>query len=157
MDVIRRNTDYALRAMLRLARNYNNGTIPARQLAQQEGIPYQLACKLLQRLHRAGLVRSVMGPRGGFELSRKPAQVTLGGIVNAIQGPVSLNRCLLGFDRCPHQRNCLIRRGLAGLQRQIDQFLQGMTLADLLANRAGGAKTGTTARGRKRNDRERKR
>jgi Rrf2 family protein len=68
MDVIKRNTDYALRLMARLAWYDGGDAIPARRLAEEEGVSTQLASKLLQQLSGAGLVQSRMGKRGGFLL-----------------------------------------------------------------------------------------
>src|SRR5512141_1353340 len=101
MDILRRNTDYALRLMISLARNYEHGSVSTRVLAQEQEVSYQLACKLMQRLHDARLVGSCMGPRGGFRLARAPGQISLLDVVEVIQGPVRLNRCLVGDCACP--------------------------------------------------------
>jgi Rrf2 family protein len=135
MDVLRRNTDYALRAMVNLARHYQQKLVPTREVANQENISYQLTCKLMQKLHYAKLVKSCMGPNGGFQLSRKPSKISLLEVVEAIQGPVSLNKCLLGVDACEQQRNCAVSRELAGLQEYIDSYLRGITLDELLQDR----------------------
>ncbi|MCJ7728934.1 MAG: Rrf2 family transcriptional regulator [Sedimentisphaerales bacterium] len=73
MDIIRRNTDYALRATVELAGRFGREPVATKELARQQHIPYQLACKLLQRLHNAGIVRSTMGPAGGFKLNKDPS------------------------------------------------------------------------------------
>lgn len=133
MDIVRRNTDYAIRAMVHLARRYNDGAEPVstRKIARDEGISYQLACKLMQKLHDAKLVDSKMGPKGGFSLKRSPEEITLKEIIETIQGPVSLNRCLLHEDACVRQSECTVSRKLSELQNRIGEFLDETTLADL--------------------------
>jgi Rrf2 family iron-sulfur cluster assembly transcriptional regulator len=78
VDLIRRNTDYALRLAIALATQYNDGKIlSARALSQANHVPYTLACKLLQKYQQAGIVKSVMGQRGGFSLARRPSEITV--------------------------------------------------------------------------------
>lgn len=131
MDILRRNTDYALRAMVHLAAHDGSEPIPTRTLAQEQDVPYQLACKLMQKLHRAKLVESCMGPKGGFRLAREPSQINVLQVIETIQGPIRLNRCLLGRDVCPRQNGCPIRPRLAQLQGSISGYLTGITLAEL--------------------------
>jgi Rrf2 family iron-sulfur cluster assembly transcriptional regulator len=140
MDIIRRNTDYALRAMVNLARHYQNGSASVKALASQEHIPYQLTCKLMQKLHRVKLVESCMGPKGGFRLSRKPSKISVLEVIEAIQGPLSLNRCLLRVNACPRQRSCTVRVKLAELQRYVSSRLGGITLDELAISRVAGRK-----------------
>lgn len=149
MDMLRRNTDYALRAMANLAKHYRGDLMSTREVSRQEGISYQLTCKLMQRLHKVKLVESSMGPKGGFRLSRPPAKINLLEIIAAIQGPVKLNRCLLGMDRCPRQGDCGIAEKLVELQEYIDSFLGGITLEQMLVNRSTKKKTMTGGRRKK--------
>jgi Rrf2 family protein len=139
MDILRRNTDYALRAMVHLAAHNGSEPVSTRALSDKQEIPYQLAGKLMQKLHGAKLVESCMGPKGGFRLSSKPAQINVLQVIEAIQGPIRLNRCLLGRHVCPRQDGCPIRPRLAQLQESIGGYLTGITLAEL-ARTAGTAK-----------------
>ncbi len=140
MDIIRRNTDYALRAMLYLATYWEQEPVSTREVAAKGDISYQLACKLMQRLHKAELVRSCMGPRGGFSLTRAPSKISLLQIIEAIQGPVILNRCLLDVEKCPRQPGCPVTKKLDELQEYIDAYLCGATLAQLLGKHNGKKK-----------------
>jgi Rrf2 family protein len=137
VDVVRRNTDYALRLLVNLASNHNNGLVSTRAAAKEEGVPYQLACKLMQRLHKSGLVKSCMGPKGGFMLGREPSQISLREVVETIQGPISINRCLLAADACQRQRDCGARAKLAELQRYVGDYLDRITLDELLHDGRG--------------------
>jgi Rrf2 family protein len=148
MDIIRRNTDYALRAMVNLAGHHGEDPVSTREISKSEDISYQLACKLMQKLNNAGLVKSTMGPSGGFALSRKPAKINLAEIIVAIQGPLSLSRCLLGDNFCPKQNRCPITTKLTKLQKNISDYLQSVTLDELLHHQ--GAKKGKTKNKRRR-------
>ena len=136
MDILRRNTDYALRAMVNLAKHWQQKPVSTKEVANKENISYHLACKLMQKLHNAGVVESSMGPKGGFGLNREPSKIDLLEIIEAIQGPLSLNRCLLR-NACRRRKSCAISKKLAGLQKYIDSYLRGITLDELLRSKSG--------------------
>ena len=148
MDVIRRNTDYALRAMVNLAGHYGNEPVSTRTLSDKEEISYQLACKLMQKLHDAKLVESCMGPKGGYRLRKKPTQINILEIIEVIQGPLSFNRCILSIDACSRQKDCPVREKLAELQKYVGNYLSDITLDELLRSR--GAKSMGKAKRKKR-------
>ena len=127
MDIIRRNTDYALRAAVELAGRFGGEPVSTKEIADRQQIPYQLACKLMQRLHKAGIVKSTMGPSGGFILCKNPSKITVRRLVEIIQGPVRLNNCKL----CRLCRCCTISPELTRLQGKINEFLDSLTLKQL--------------------------
>ncbi|RJP81724.1 MAG: Rrf2 family transcriptional regulator [Candidatus Zixiibacteriota bacterium] len=86
--------------------------------------------KVMQRLVKVGLVTSVRGPRGGFNLTRPPDQVTLLHVYEAIEGAFDWNRCLLGHDVCP-VGTCLMGQLLENVNRTVYDYLSGTTLAQL--------------------------
>jgi Rrf2 family iron-sulfur cluster assembly transcriptional regulator len=132
MDVIRRNTDYALRAMVHMAENYGKGYVSAKVLAKKEDISYQLVCKLLQRLHRGGFVKSLMGPSGGYTLARNPSEITLASVVDVLQGPVTINRCVGNDESCQRKSTCAVSSSLQKIQRTLDEYMEKVTLEQLL-------------------------
>ena len=136
MDVLRRNTDYALRVMVNLTRHFNGQLMSARQLATEGNFSHQLACKLLQKLCKAKLVRSMMGPKGGFALNREPSKITLMEIINLFQDGIRLNKCLMGGDGCEFQPECEISIKLASLQLYIDGYLGKISLEEVSRSRS---------------------
>ena len=133
MDVLRRNTDYALRIMVHLALRSGGEPVSTRELARTEEISYPLACKLMQMLNKAKLVKSFMGPAGGFGLVREPEEINLLDMITAIQGPLALNRCLVDIDACQRAKNCPVSKKLKKLQQHINGYLADVTLAELIS------------------------
>src|SRR3989339_107115 len=131
MDVLRKNTDYALRAMVYLAKTADNAPSSTKLIAQSEDISYQLACKLVQKLTAAGLVQSEMGPKGGFTLAVSADKISLGDVIKAIQGSVCLNACLVGSFVCRRKEQCPVHSKLIDLQNQLDGYLNNITIAEL--------------------------
>ncbi len=132
MNILRQNSDYALRAMVNLAERYDGQVVSVRQLSQEEDIAYPFTAKILQKLAAANLVTSTMGPHGGFALARRPDQISLLDVVAAVQGNVAVNTCFMPGHTCPRRPNCPISRKIAGLQEQIESYLQNTTLADVI-------------------------
>ncbi len=138
MEMILRNTDYALRLMVGLARHGSQSAVSTRQLAGEQDVSYQLACKLMQRLSGAQLVQSSMGGKGGFRLRRAPEEVSLLEIITAIQGPICLNRCLVPNAICSHRRNCQTCGKLHELQEMIERYMARVSLQELLGDSGVG-------------------
>ncbi len=128
MDIVRRNTDYATRAMVHLVCDESGTAVSTRAIAEKEDISYQLACKLMQRLNRAGLVKSTMGPKGGFTLGRDPSRINMLEIIEAVQGSITVNRCLDDEVGCDRQPECPVSKALEQLQDYIESFLAKATL-----------------------------
>jgi Rrf2 family iron-sulfur cluster assembly transcriptional regulator len=136
MDILRRNTDYALRLMVGLARHQgDSGSVSTRLLAAEQEVSYQLACKLMQQLHDAKLVASAMGPKGGFRLNRRPAEISLLEIIEVVQGSLSLNRCLRKAGLCPRTKICPVRGKIDELQSRMGEYLRGVSLEELASDR----------------------
>ena len=83
-----RTTEYGLIAMSYIAQRYPSGPVMAQAVAKEYNIPAEYLLKILQQLVRANVLRSKRGPRGGFWLSRPPAEITLLEVIEAIEGPV---------------------------------------------------------------------
>jgi Rrf2 family protein len=118
--------------MIALAAQYKTGKVlSARVLSRQNNVSYPLTCKLLQRYQQAGIIKSTMGPKGGFSLARPLAEITLLELIEIIQGPIRINRCLLGTFVCPMKRGCPLHPKLGDLQEEIERHLRNATLAEM--------------------------
>jgi Rrf2 family protein len=131
--------DYAFRASLALAGLAPGEFADARTIATRELVPLRFLLKILRLLVKAGLVQSRRGVGGGYALARPPGEVTLREIVEAVEGPLRLNRCLVDpdycskrwADRCPvHQALCQVQAAVAG---ELDRH----TLAELRLKQTG--------------------
>ncbi|OHB53300.1 MAG: hypothetical protein A2Y07_00585 [Planctomycetes bacterium GWF2_50_10] len=135
MNLIRQETDYALRLMGELG-GAAGESISAKLAAAKAEVPYEFACKILQKLHEGGLVASVMGPRGGFKLARAASEITLLDVVSAVQGPMIVNNCVGTQACCGREDICPISIKMSELQAHVDQFFNGITLEDVLNGKA---------------------
>lgn len=139
MDVIRRNTDYAFRIITMLKRTWgSDNVLSARILSKQLSVPYSLTCKLLQRLQREGYIESIMGPRGGFKLSKPPGQITFLELIETIQGPISINRCQMESFSCPLENKCPLCGKFLTLQKEMVNYLKQVTIGQLTENDGEG-------------------
>jgi Rrf2 family protein len=101
-----RKGDYALRAMVYLADSSNAIPHTIDDISTKSKVPRHFLAKILKDLTRANLLIAVKGAKGGYKLARKPAEITLLEVVEATNGPVALNLCNEGPDRCPNVETC---------------------------------------------------
>lgn len=103
---ITRQADYALRAMVFLARLEPNKRAATKTIAEKQKIPPSFLAKIISQLSIAGLVQTSRGARGGVFLSRPPGEISLLEVVEAIDGPVALNDCTVAPGNCENQEDC---------------------------------------------------
>lgn len=132
MDIIRKDTDYAVRCLVRLAGLDVGVTENVKEIAAREALPEPMLRKIMQRLVRSEIVRSVRGRSGGVRLARQPGEITLLEILDAVQGEITLNRCVRSDGCCENKSACRLHPSLKKVQRRIDGALQDTTLQDML-------------------------
>lgn len=130
-------TEYSLIIALHLARRRaaGLGSIPARELAEEEHLPPDYVEQILLRLRRAGLVESIRGARGGYLLNRPPAQISVHDIMAASEHQTFEVNCEhhpVSHERCAPGTACSVRPVWQALKRRIDSLLDAVTLADLM-------------------------
>jgi len=126
---------YALRAAIDLAANGNRGPVLRRELADRQGISPDYVAQILRMLRKAEIVESVRGPGGGYRLARDPAEITVGEVVRAVEGPTTVVYCVEEpiDPPCPRSDGCPARGFWIELSDAIDRCMSTVTLAELAA------------------------
>lgn len=131
-----RHADYAIRVMIDLASHPEDAVIPRSRIQARQDVPVAYLAKIIQALARAGLVRTRAGARGGVSLGVAPAAVTLRRVIEAVEGPIHLNRCVIRPGACPRDRFCAVQPVWLRIQKLLTQELDAVTIAALAAPRA---------------------
>ncbi len=131
MKLINRDADYAVKALLAVARR-NGTTVPVTDLTAELALPRPYLRKIMQILAREGIVLSAKGRRGGFALARPAGRIAVADVLRAFQGPISLHDCLFKKKLCPDVAACPLRASLGRLERRLVRDLEAMTLASIL-------------------------
>ena len=132
--------DYASRALLSLALHADeSGPTSVRDIAERTGLPQPYLEQILLALKGAGIVRSKRGVGGGYVLAREPGRITLGEIVSAVDGPISVGD--FGEPHqdgaCDHEGQCVLLSVWGGISSRIRAQLDSFTLADIAAMARG--------------------
>lgn len=122
---------YAVTAMLDLALHYDKGAITLADIARRQGISLSYLEQLFAKLRRSGLVDSVRGPGGGYNLAMEPAKISVAEIIVAINENIDATRCG-GEKNCHGDETCLTHQLWEDLSTRIHEFLSGITLGDLV-------------------------
>jgi len=106
---ITRQADYAVRAVLYLAKIGPKTRAATSQIAQEQKIPPSFLAKIVSQLSVAGLLQTSRGARGGVSLARSPEQISLLDVIEAIDGPILLNECVANQGDCTFDDGCPMR------------------------------------------------
>jgi len=123
--------DYGARAIMDLGQQSGRGLIQTAEIAARQHIPESYLEQLLAALRKAGLVRSVRGPAGGHELARPPSAITLGDVLDALEGVSSPCACMDG-GACSVTPACALQDIWRGLADSYHKTIHGITVEDLV-------------------------
>ena len=134
--MIRRETDYAIRTVLCLARNHTDRNalrVSTEELADTTGVPYRFLRKIVLKLVKAGIVKSRRGKNGGLLLGRAPQDISLLELMQVVEPEsVLLNQCMVPERTpCLHQHYCGLHRALTKIQGSMQRDLADISLVDM--------------------------
>lgn len=133
---------YGLLAMIVLAQKYGCGPTSIKEIVEIQGISHSYLEQILSPLRRAGLVRSVRGPEGGYHLSRSPADISVGDVLRVLEGPLVPVDCVdrqVGGQICDRQDACSARPVWVSLRDSLNDVVDSVSLHDLAEDAAGVA------------------
>jgi len=128
---------YAVLALAEVAARKSVGLVATRQIAEATSSPYPLLAKIVNQLHRAGLVKATRGKQGGIKLARPASEMTIKDVVLALDGPAILNDCPLFLDPCNCDKHCSLHAIWKPARDAVVDFLGNTTIQAVADAREG--------------------
>jgi Rrf2 family protein len=131
MLMLSKKVEYGLIALLHMAWMRRDELVTAKEISDRYSIPAELMGKVLQTLAKANLVDAVHGAKGGYHLTRNIEEITLGDMIEALEGPVHLVRCQEDPSQCGQFHTCNIKEPVMQIHEKLQQYIHGISLAAL--------------------------
>ena len=131
MKLITRNIDYAVRALCFIA-NSKARIVAVTTLVKELKIPRPFLRKILQTLHKKGILKSSKGYGGGFSLARASSKIFLTDLIRIFQGQLKLNECILKKKICPDRSICLLKGKIDDIEKYVISKLDSVSVESLL-------------------------
>jgi len=138
------HTDFALRTLMYLATTGQRTTVA--EVARLYGVSPNHMAKVVNTLSRLGYIRCIRGIGGGLELAKRPADIRLGEVVEALEGNMHLLECVATDDVCAIESFCKLKGVLAEAERLQLEYLNNVTLADVTPTKRQFARVGTSTK-----------
>lgn len=123
--------EYAIRTMLHLAEKSDSELIMIKEIATIQKIPEKFLRKIIPKLRNAGLVKTIKGKNGGITLARDGSKITPLEIIQAVEGPLALNKCLIDKEFCSNTRWCSVHTIWCDLLVEMRRKLSGKSIKEL--------------------------
>jgi len=136
---INRQTDYAVRVVLALAKRGEGARLSSAEIQQEMLIPKSFMGRIVAQLAREGLIDAFPGRDGGLSLPRPSSEITLKDVVDVFEGPILLSECMQvkGEDDCPFLSNCPVRTKWGRVQVAMMREMASITFEDLAKETLG--------------------
>ncbi len=130
-----KKVEYALIALMDLAKNPESEPITTKSLASTYQIPQELLGKVMQSLTKNGMLNSVQGVKGGYILGKNPESIKLMQIIEILEGPMSITSCGQQIELddcgCGLSSTCTIKSPMEIIQLELEKYFSGISLKDL--------------------------
>ena len=129
---ISRRTDYGVRVILDLANLQDGERASTQEIAERQSIPAPFLAKIVSQLSTSGLVETYRGAGGGVVLSRPASEISLLDVIEALDGPIRLNRCVIEPDACSREERCPVHDIWVAAQRELTEALTSVMFDSLV-------------------------
>lgn len=124
---------YGLKMMYEFALNYGSGPMSLKEVAQKQQLSETYLEQLIAHLKKAGLVTSIRGAQGGYKLTKKPEETTVGEIIRVLEGPLAPSECVLDDEpECTKADYCVTRLIWEKIMDSINNVIDSITLRDMV-------------------------
>jgi Rrf2 family cysteine metabolism transcriptional repressor len=124
---------YGLKMMFELAKKHGSGTMSLKDIAKKQELSETYLEQLISHLRKAGLVNSIRGAQGGYELSREPSEISVGEIIRTLEGPLAPSDCVLDAEpECTKADYCVTRPIWEKIMESINSVIDSITLQDMV-------------------------
>ncbi len=131
MNLITRNTDYAIRALCYIVKS-NKNMVSVKELVEGLKMPGPFLRKILQELSRKGILRSYKGKNGGFVLAIRPEKIYIGELIEIFQGQIKLQEHIFRKKICPEIKSCILKKKIDVIEEYTILKLNSLSIASLL-------------------------
>ena len=131
MNLITRNTDYAIRALCYIVKS-NKDIVSVKELVEGLKMPRPFLRKVLQELNKKGILRSHKGKNGGFVLATRPEKIHIGKLIEIFQGPIKLQEHTFKKKICPEIKSCVLKKKIDAMEKYTISRLNSLSIASLL-------------------------
>lgn len=135
MFKLSKKAEYALMAARYMVLNNHGQYVTAKEIAENYDISYELVAKVLQKLAKMSIINSYQGSKGGYSLSKDPAEITLTELISAVDSDYKITTCFkesFVTQECSHIDCCKIREPLSIVQQKVDKVFQETKLAHII-------------------------
>lgn len=132
---ISKSVEYSLLALKYISDHKGEERINAKKISVEENIPFELLAKLLQKMTKYGIVKSIQGTHGGYLLAVEPEELNILTVMNAVEQKVQLTDCTFEgatTDDCARMENCCLKNPLTNIQNKIIDLFGKTTLAEII-------------------------
>jgi Rrf2 family iron-sulfur cluster assembly transcriptional regulator len=131
---ITQEADYGLRVVIYLCKLGYGEKVESKIISEKEGIPQRFLLKLLRKLIQADIIKSYRGVKGGYAINKLPEQITLKGVIEAIDGPICVNRCVIDPEFCNLNKSgvCVVHRAMTKVQKNLSAELESINFKQLV-------------------------